>query len=90
MDMVVDKHVNQSNFGASIGNINVKDVVFADDGVIRFKLVEVPVLALESLREEAKPLRLGLLGLYQCSGVWRLAGQNNRFRSGMRRGRRDL
>ncbi|KAG0715807.1 Retrovirus-related Pol polyprotein from type-1 retrotransposable element R2 [Chionoecetes opilio] len=58
MDWVLDKIVDQSDCGASLGNTKITDLVFADDAVIFAESLEVLVMALEALHEEAKPLDL--------------------------------
>ncbi|KAG0707868.1 hypothetical protein GWK47_024109 [Chionoecetes opilio] len=58
MDWVLDKVVDQSDCGASVGNTKFTDLVFADDAVIFAEYLEVLVMALEALHEEAKPLGL--------------------------------
>ncbi|KAG0726800.1 DNA-directed RNA polymerases I, II, and III subunit RPABC2 [Chionoecetes opilio] len=58
MDWVLDKVVDRSNCGASVGNTKITDLVFADDAVIFAESLEVLVMALEALHEEAKPLGL--------------------------------
>ncbi|KAG0730593.1 Retrovirus-related Pol polyprotein from type-2 retrotransposable element R2DM [Chionoecetes opilio] len=58
MDWVLDKVVDQRDCGASIGNTKITDLVFADDAVIFAESLEVLVMALEALHEEAKPLGL--------------------------------
>ncbi|KAG0712108.1 ATPase family AAA domain-containing protein 3-B [Chionoecetes opilio] len=58
MDWVLDKVVDQSDCGASVGNTKITDLVFADDAVIFAESLEVLVMALEALHEEAKPLGL--------------------------------
>ncbi|KAG0719065.1 Retrovirus-related Pol polyprotein from type-1 retrotransposable element R2 [Chionoecetes opilio] len=58
MDWVLDKVVNQSDCGASVGNTKITDLVFADDAVIFAESLEVLGMALEALHEEAKPLGL--------------------------------
>ncbi|KAG0714353.1 Ubiquitin carboxyl-terminal hydrolase 46 [Chionoecetes opilio] len=58
MDWVLDKVVDQSDCGASIGNTKITDLVFADDAVIFAESLEVLAMALEALHEEAKPLGL--------------------------------
>ncbi|KAG0722363.1 Cyclin-F [Chionoecetes opilio] len=50
--------VDQSDCGASVGNTKITDLVFADDAVIFAESLEVLVMALEALHEEAKPLGL--------------------------------
>ncbi|KAG0720572.1 putative aarF domain-containing protein kinase 1 [Chionoecetes opilio] len=58
MDWVLGKVVDQSDCGASLGNTKITDLVFADDAVIFAESLEVLVMALEALHEEAKPLGL--------------------------------
>ena len=58
MDWVLGKVADQSHCGASVGNSKVTDLVFADDAVILAESLEVLVMALEVLHEEAKPLGL--------------------------------
>ncbi|KAG0720330.1 putative uncharacterized transposon-derived protein F52C9.6 [Chionoecetes opilio] len=58
MDWVLDKVVDQSDCGASLGNIKITDLIFADDAVIFAESLEVLVMALEALHQEAKPLGL--------------------------------
>ncbi|KAG0719084.1 hypothetical protein GWK47_007392 [Chionoecetes opilio] len=58
MDWVLDKVVDQSDCGASVGNTKITDLVFADDAVIFAESLEILVMALEALHEEAKPLGL--------------------------------
>ncbi|KAG0701618.1 ATP-dependent DNA helicase PIF1 [Chionoecetes opilio] len=58
MDWVLDKVVDQSDCGASVGNTKITDLVFADDAVIFAESLEVLVMALKALHEEAKPLGL--------------------------------
>ncbi|KAG0727554.1 hypothetical protein GWK47_034452 [Chionoecetes opilio] len=58
MDWVLDKVVDQSDCGASVSNTKITDLVFADDAVIFAESLEVLVMALEALHEEAKPLQL--------------------------------
>ncbi|KAG0720083.1 Hyastatin [Chionoecetes opilio] len=58
MDWILDKVVDQSDCGASVGNTKITDLVFADDAVIFAESLEVLVMALEALHEEAKPLGL--------------------------------
>ncbi|KAG0730425.1 2-hydroxyacylsphingosine 1-beta-galactosyltransferase [Chionoecetes opilio] len=60
MDWVLDKVVDQSDCGASVGNTKITDLVFADDAVIFAESLEVLVMALEALHEEAKPLGLAV------------------------------
>ncbi|KAG0694545.1 hypothetical protein GWK47_027191 [Chionoecetes opilio] len=61
MDWVLGKIVDQSDCGASLANTMITDHVFADDAVIFAESLEVLVMALEALYEEARPLELGLL-----------------------------
>ena len=58
MDWVLDRLVNQSHCGASVGSTKITDHDFADDAVISAESLEVLVMALEALHEEAKPLGL--------------------------------
>ncbi|KAG0719411.1 ATP-dependent Clp protease proteolytic subunit, mitochondrial [Chionoecetes opilio] len=58
MDWVLGKVVDQSDCGASVSNTKITDLVFADDAVIFAESLEVLVMALEALHEEAKPLGL--------------------------------
>ncbi|KAG0727541.1 Leucine-rich PPR motif-containing protein, mitochondrial [Chionoecetes opilio] len=55
---VLGKVVDQSDCGASLGNTKIADLVFADDAVIFAESLEVLVMALKGLHEEAKPLGL--------------------------------
>ena len=48
--------MDQSQCGASVGNTKTTDLVFADDAVIFAESLEILVMALEALHEEAKPL----------------------------------
>ncbi|KAG0693744.1 Gypsy retrotransposon integrase-like protein 1 [Chionoecetes opilio] len=58
MDWVLGKVVDQSEYGASLGNTKITDLVFAEDAVIFAESLEVLVMALEALHGEAKPLGL--------------------------------
>ncbi|KAG0714334.1 putative uncharacterized transposon-derived protein F52C9.6 [Chionoecetes opilio] len=58
MDWVLGKVVDQSDCGASFGNRNITDLVFADVAVIFDESLDVLVMALDALQEEAKPLGL--------------------------------
>ncbi|KAG0722631.1 Retrovirus-related Pol polyprotein from type-1 retrotransposable element R2 [Chionoecetes opilio] len=58
MNWVLDKVVDQSDCGSSLGNTKITDLVFADDAVIFAESLEVLVIALEALHEEATPLGL--------------------------------
>ncbi|KAG0717684.1 hypothetical protein GWK47_053901 [Chionoecetes opilio] len=59
MDWVLDKVVDQSDCGTSLGNTKITDAdVFTDDAVIIAESLEVLVMALKALHEEAKPLGL--------------------------------
>ncbi|KAG0726090.1 hypothetical protein GWK47_037303 [Chionoecetes opilio] len=58
MDWVLDKVVDQSDCGSSLGNTKITDLVFADDAVIFAESMEVLVMALEALHEEVKHLGL--------------------------------
>ncbi|KAG0710715.1 hypothetical protein GWK47_022229 [Chionoecetes opilio] len=48
--------IEQSDCGASLGNTKITDLVFVVDAVIFAESLEVLVMALEALHEEAKPL----------------------------------
>ncbi|KAG0703357.1 Vinexin [Chionoecetes opilio] len=48
----------QHFYGASLGKIKITDLVFADDAVIFAEALEILMIALEALHEEAKPLGL--------------------------------
>ncbi|KAG0715753.1 Ubiquitin-protein ligase E3B [Chionoecetes opilio] len=61
MGWVLGKVVDQSDCRASLGNTKITDLVFAGDAVIFAESLEVLVMALEALHEEAKPLGLGQL-----------------------------
>ena len=50
--------LEQSHFGASVGNTKITDLVFADDAPIFAESLEILVMALEALHEEVKPLGL--------------------------------
>ncbi|KAG0729684.1 hypothetical protein GWK47_029822 [Chionoecetes opilio] len=69
MDWVLDKVVDQSDCGASVGNTKITDLVFADDAVIFAESLEGLVMALEALHEEAKPLGLEVSWLKTRSRV---------------------
>ncbi|KAG0723435.1 hypothetical protein GWK47_042757 [Chionoecetes opilio] len=58
MDWVLGKVVDQSDCGASLGNTKITDLVVADDAVVFFESLEVLVMALEGMHEEAKALGL--------------------------------
>lgn len=58
MDWILGKVVDRSHCGASVGNTRVTDLAFADDAVILAESLDVLVVALEALNEEAKPLGL--------------------------------
>ena len=66
MDWVLGTVVDQSHCGASVGNTKITDLVFVDDAVIFAELLEVLVVALKVLHEEAKPLRLRFRCLEAC------------------------
>ncbi|KAG0714904.1 Solute carrier family 22 member 13 [Chionoecetes opilio] len=61
-DLVMDNRGrlqrHQSDCGSSLGNTKITDLVFVDDAVIFANSLEVLVMALEALHEEAKPLGL--------------------------------
>ena len=56
MDWVLGRVMDQSHGGASVGNTKITDIDFADDAVIFTESLEVLMMALEVLHEEAKPL----------------------------------
>ena len=56
MDWVLGRVVDQKHCAASVGNTKITDLGFADDAVIFTESLEVLVMALEALHEEAKPL----------------------------------
>ncbi|KAG0717243.1 Spindle pole body protein pcp1 [Chionoecetes opilio] len=58
MDWVLGKVVDLSDCGTTLGNTKITDLVFADDAVIFVESLEVLVMALEALHEEAKPFGL--------------------------------
>merc|ERR1712035_211282 len=58
MGWVLGKVSDRSHCGAFVGDSKVSDLVFADDAVILAESLEVLVMALEVLHEEAKPLGL--------------------------------
>ena len=51
MDWVLDRVVEQSHCGASVGNTEITDLVFADDAEIFAESLEVLVMALEALSQ---------------------------------------
>ena len=50
--------MKQSHCGASVGNTEITDLVFANDATIFTESLEVLVMALEALHGELKPLGL--------------------------------
>ena len=58
MDWILGKVVDQSHCGASVGNTKITDLAFADDAVLFAESLDVLVMALNTLHEEAKPLGL--------------------------------
>ncbi len=60
MDWVLGRTVDGSSCGASVGDIKVTDLDFADDAVIFAETLGVVELALETLSEESKPLGLAV------------------------------
>ncbi|KAG0725708.1 hypothetical protein GWK47_038100 [Chionoecetes opilio] len=56
MDWVLDKVVDQNDFGASLGNTRITDFILAADAVLLAESLEVLVMALDALHEEANPL----------------------------------
>ena len=57
MDWVLGRVIEQSHCGASVGNTEITDLVFADAAIFA-ESMEVLVMALEALHEEVKPLEL--------------------------------
>ena len=55
---VIGRVVEQIYCGASAGNIEITDLVFADDAAIFAESLEVQIIALEALHEEVNPLVL--------------------------------
>ena len=55
MDWIMDKVGDQSHCGASVDNTKITDLIFADDAVIFAESLEVLVMTLVALHEEAKP-----------------------------------
>ena len=55
---VLGRVVERSHCGASVGNTEITDLVFADDAAIFIESLQVLVMALEALHEEVKPLGL--------------------------------
>ena len=47
-----------NHYGAPVGNTKITDLVFADNAVVFTKSLEVLMMDLEALHEEAKPLGL--------------------------------
>ena len=58
VNWILGRIVDQSHCRASVGNSNITDLVFADDAVIFAKSLEVLVMALKALLEEATSLGL--------------------------------
>ena len=58
MDWILGRATIQSHCGATLGNIKVTDLDFADDVAILSKSLETLVVALEAFNNEVKPLGL--------------------------------
>ena len=58
MDWVLGRVGEQIHCGASVGNTEITNLVFADDAAIFVESLEVLLMALEALHEEVKPLGL--------------------------------
>ena len=58
MDWVLGRTVERSNCGASVGDVNISDLDFADDAVILAELLDVLESSLVILKEETVPLGL--------------------------------
>ena len=56
MDWVLRRVVEQSHYGASVGNTEITDFVFADDAAIFAESLEAQEMGLEALHEEVNPL----------------------------------
>lgn len=54
----ITRVVYQSHCGASVSNIKVTDIVFADDAVILMESLEILMMALKTLHEETNSLVL--------------------------------
>ena len=58
MNWILGRAVEQSHCGASVGNTEITDLVFADDAIIFAESLEVLVMVLKALHEEMKPVGL--------------------------------
>ena len=58
MDWIMDRAIGGSGCGVSFGEIRITDLDFADDAVIFAETLDVLIMALETLSEEAEPLGL--------------------------------
>ncbi|XP_069971442.1 uncharacterized protein [Penaeus vannamei] len=58
MDWILGRATVQSHCGATLGNIKVTDLDFADDVAILSESLETLVAALDAFSNEAKPLGL--------------------------------
>ena len=58
MDHLLGRMSEKTGCGMSFGTVRITDLDFADDAVILAKTTEVLAGALDSLSEEAEPLRL--------------------------------
>ena len=58
MDWIMDRAIGGSGCGVSFGEVRITDLDFADDAVIFAETLDVLIMALETLSEEAEPLGL--------------------------------
>ena len=75
MDWVLGRVVEQSHCGASVGNTEITDFVFADDAAIFAELLKILVMARRGTARVDEALGAqGFLGQDQGPGVWRRTG----------------
>ena len=70
MDWVLGRTVKRSNCGASVGDVKISDLDFADDAVIPDELLDILESSLVILKEET----------VLCSLVWKFLGRRLGFR----------
>ncbi len=58
MDWIMGRISERSSCGASVGNVKISDLDFADDAVIFAETLDILLGALEVLNEESEPLGL--------------------------------
>ena len=58
MDWILGRTSERSSCGASLGNVKISDLDFADDAVIFAETLDILLGALEVLNEESEPLEL--------------------------------